>query len=99
MSHWRIGRLGECRWRKHTGKVLTITGFTIFGVGIVVGFELIVAALRPSICPSGGCGPGGNRGLPRESDAETLAGCRFSNGPSPAPGPFDPKARLIASPS
>jgi hypothetical protein len=44
--------------RKHTGKVLTITGFVIFGVGTAIGFELIVAGLRPTNCPSGGCSTG-----------------------------------------
>jgi len=52
--------------RKHTGKVLTIAGFTIFGVGTVIGFEMIVSSLRSSNCQSGngGCGTGGNHGLP-----------------------------------
>jgi hypothetical protein len=48
--------------RKHTGKVLTIAGFTIFGVGTAIGFEIIVSSLRPYNCPSGGCAtdPGKN---------------------------------------
>jgi hypothetical protein len=52
--------------RKHTGKVLTIAGFTIFGVGTAIGFEIMVASLRPSNCPTPAtnCGTGGNHGLP-----------------------------------
>jgi len=50
--------------RKHTGKVLTIAGFTIFGLGTVIGFEMIVASARPYNCPSNGCPAGGNHGLP-----------------------------------
>ena len=50
--------------RKHTGKVLTIAGFTIFGVGTAIGFEIMVASMRPYNCPSNGCATGGNPGLP-----------------------------------
>jgi len=50
--------------RKHTGKVLTITGFTIFGLGTVIGWEMIVASLGSYNCPNGGCPGGGNHGLP-----------------------------------
>jgi hypothetical protein len=49
--------------RKHTGKVLTITGFTIFGVGTVIGLEVLSSGLRPVNCPSSttnGCDTGGN---------------------------------------
>jgi hypothetical protein len=49
--------------RKHIGKVLTITGFTIFGVGTVIGLEVISSGLRPVNCPSSttnGCDTGGN---------------------------------------
>ena len=50
--------------RKHSGKVLTIAGFTIFGVGTAIGFEMIVASATSYNCPSNGCPAGGNRGLP-----------------------------------
>ena len=50
--------------RKHTGKVLTIAGFTIFGLGTAIGFEMIVGSTRSYNCPSNGCPAGGNRGLP-----------------------------------
>jgi hypothetical protein len=50
--------------RKHTGTVLTITGFTIFGVGSLIGWELIVSSLRPVNCPNNGCDTGGNHGVP-----------------------------------
>jgi hypothetical protein len=47
--------------RKHTGKVLTIAGFTIFGVGTAIGFEMIVSSLGSYNCPSpaNNCGAGG----------------------------------------
>jgi hypothetical protein len=47
--------------RKHTGKVLTIAGFTISGVGTAIGFELIVSSLGSYNCPSpaNDCGAGG----------------------------------------
>jgi hypothetical protein len=52
--------------RKHTGKVLTIAGFTIFGVGTAIGFEMIVSSLGSYNCPTppNNCGTGGNHGLP-----------------------------------
>jgi hypothetical protein len=50
--------------RKHTGKVLTIAGFTIFGLGTAIGLEIMVASLGSYNCPSNGCPAGGNRGLP-----------------------------------
>ena len=50
--------------RKHTGKLLMITGFTIFGVGSVIGLELIIDSLGSYNCPSGGCGDLGHPGLP-----------------------------------
>jgi len=48
--------------RKHTGKVLTIAGFTIFGVGSVIGFELIMSGFGSYNCPAttnghSGCDP------------------------------------------
>jgi hypothetical protein len=52
------------RQRKHSGKVLTITGFSIFGLGTAIGFEMIVASLGSYNCPSNGCPEGGNHGLP-----------------------------------
>jgi hypothetical protein len=39
-------------------------GFTIFGVGTAIGFEMMVASLGSNNCPSNGCPAGGNRGLP-----------------------------------
>ena len=47
--------------RKHTGKVLTIAGFTISGVGTVIGFSAIASGLRGVNCPSpaNNCGEGG----------------------------------------
>ncbi len=47
--------------RKHTGKVLTIAGFTIFGLGTAIGFEMIVSSLGSYNCPSpaNNCGAGG----------------------------------------
>jgi hypothetical protein len=50
--------------RKRTGKVLTIAGFTIFGVGTLIGLEMIVESMRPYNCPSNGCATDGNHGLP-----------------------------------
>lgn len=50
--------------RKHTGKVLTIAGFTIFGLGTAIGFEIMVSSLRSYNCPSNGCPTTGNHGLP-----------------------------------
>jgi hypothetical protein len=52
--------------RKHTGKVLTITGFTIFGVGTAIGFEMIVASMGSYSCPTpaNSCAINGNPGLP-----------------------------------
>jgi len=52
--------------RKHTGKVLTIAGFTIFGVGSLIGWELIVSSLGSYNCPTpaSSCNTGRNRGLP-----------------------------------
>jgi hypothetical protein len=50
--------------RKHTGKVLTIAGFTIFGLGTVIGFEMMVASAGSYNCPSNGCPAGGNHGVP-----------------------------------
>src|ERR1019366_2910807 len=49
--------------RKHTGKLLTITGFTIFGVGTAIGLEVIISGSRPVNCPNSttnGCDSGGN---------------------------------------
>jgi hypothetical protein len=49
--------------RKRTGKVLTITGFTIFGVGTAIGFEMLVAGMGSYNCPNSatnGCDTGGN---------------------------------------
>jgi hypothetical protein len=52
--------------RKHTGKVLTIAGFTIFGVGTAIGFEMIVASLGSYNCPTpaNSCATPRNPGLP-----------------------------------
>jgi hypothetical protein len=53
--------------RKHIGKVLTITGFTILGVGSVIGLELIISNVGSSInCPEAptACNPSGYTVLP-----------------------------------
>jgi hypothetical protein len=50
--------------RKHTGKVLLISGITIQVVGTAIGFSLLQAGLRSYNCPQGGCGDTGNGGLP-----------------------------------
>ena len=51
--------------RKHAGKVLTIAGFTIFGVGTTIGLEMIVASSGSYNCPNRDCsGIPRNPGLP-----------------------------------
>jgi predicted cobalt transporter CbtA len=49
--------------RKHTGKVLLISGIAIQAVGTTIGFALLQTGIRSSNCTEGGCGDTANGGL------------------------------------